>query len=158
MRGVNALELHSRVRTVLPLWQDRLSKMSGLPLGLKLSVPSRVQCWGVGTARDGRTFWLGISRPHAVTLAAGALAWPRTRVAAHLYGRDDHVLLRDAFGEICNVAVAALDEALAEPEGRPGLRFTEASLWRDPPATPSILACRLTIPRMSPGSLMLHAA
>ena len=155
---MNPVELQRRVRDVLPLWQDRLGRMSGLPLELKPSVPSRVRCWARGQSADGRTYWLGISRPHAVTMAAGALAWPPARVAAHLHGRDDHVLLRDAFGELANVGFAALDEALAGPEGRPGLRFSEASLWRDPPTSPSTLACRLTLPRMAPGSLMLHAA
>ena len=144
------------LRDVLPLWQDRLGRMSGLSLELEPSVPTRVRCWALGQDKRGERWWFGLSRPHAVTLAAGALAWPPSRVSQHLHGRDDHVLLRDAFGELANVAFAALDEVLATGSARPGLRFVSASLYQEPPSAPSALSFRVTLPRLSPGRLMLH--
>lgn len=145
------------------LWADRLTRLTGCQVTLTpVDQTSRVTAWSVGALRLGEgphAAWWGMSRHSAIALAGSLLMFPPRVIAEHLRSQDDNPLVADAFGELANLAFAALDESLRAELGN-DIRVwkTDHRLSAGHPRATCLLRCLLEVDDRPPGSVLLFAA
>lgn len=143
-------------------WEDRLGRLTGMDVGLRLAEPRlSIEAWSVGGVRgcDERAAWWGLTRHHAIVLGAGLLMFPDRVLREHLASSEDNELVQDAFGEVANLAFATVHQHLREARGA-GVRVWkhDQRLFARAPDAPIVASCELRLPGHPVGELRLHAA